>query len=195
VAIASSLCRSLRSFQTRIETLYGLESGPNVCRFVKVDPACEHETVLVGHGPDEVLEILVMLPNGIDPEAPPTSDASMQMIEGISHFVHLSERARTELPTTELELELQAEVDKFALLASGRERSTLGELHQWLFERVTFLHPPHTARGQRYRLANELAARLWARLVERNDESFTRELLYRFYRLGQTGKLSLIATV
>ncbi len=195
MAIASNLCSTLRSLQTRIESLYGLESGPDVCGFVQVDPECEHETVFVGHGADQVVEIMVMFPKGLDPDAPVKSDSSMQMIEGISHFVHLSERARTELPTTELELELQAEVDKFALLAFGRERSTLGELHHWLFERVTFLHPADSTQGQRYRLANELAARLWARLVQRDDESFTRELLYRFYRLGQAGKLSLISAV
>jgi hypothetical protein len=172
-----------------------LEAGPHVCRFVRIDPECSHETVLTRMAEDAALELALVLPASIDADAPPTSDAHLQLIEGISHFVHLSERARTELPTTELELELQAEVDKFALLRARREGSTLGELHHWLFEQVTFLHPKDSAQGERYRLANDLAARLWARLVERDDESFTRKVLYRFYRLGQTDKLSLIAAV
>jgi hypothetical protein len=92
-------------------------------------------------------------------------------------------------------LELQAEVDKFALLAPEHTPAEHDELHRWLFERVTFLHPESSATGRRYRLANDLAAKLWARLVQRRDESFTRQLLYRFYRLGQTDKLSLIAAV
>lgn len=195
MTLAANLCRTLRQLQRRLEALYGLEAGPHVCRFVQVDPECRHETVLARVGDDTTLELLLLLPEDIDANAPPTSDAHLQLIEGISHFVHLSERARTELPTTELELELQAEVDKFALLRALHQCADLPTLHHWLFERVTFLHPKESARGQRYRLANDLAARLWARLVERNDESFTRQLLYRFYRLGQTDKLSLISAV
>jgi hypothetical protein len=195
VPIARNLCSTLRGLQRRLEALYGLEAGPHVCQFVRLDPECPHETVLARVTEDEALELQLLLPKDIDPKAPPKSDAHLQLIEGISHFVHLAERARTELPTTELELELQAEVDKFALLRARHPRSDLTTLHQWLFEQVTFLHPGHSAQGARYRLANDLAARLWARLVERDDESFTRELLYRFYRLGQTEKLSLIAAV
>lgn len=151
--------------------------------------------VLVGQGASEALELLVMFPEGLDLHAPLLSDGHLQLIEGVSHFVHLAERARTELPTTELELELQAEVDKFAVLAPHHDSASHPELHQWLFERVSFFHPADTTKGRRYRLANELAARLWARLVRRGDESFTRQLLYRFYRLGQAEKLSLIAAV
>jgi hypothetical protein len=195
VTLASNLCQTLRRLQQRLEGLYGLEAGPHVCQFVRLDPDCAHETVLARISEDATLELMVLLPQGIDPDAPPTTDEHLQLIEGISHFVHLSERARTELPTTELELELQAEVDKFALLRARHGYSNLSELHRWLFEQVTFLHPEQSTRGERYRLANDLAARLWARLVERDDESFTRQLLYRFYRLGQTEKLSLIATV
>lgn len=195
MATAVENCRPLLRLQRQIEALYRLERGPDVCPFVQFDAEVEHETVLVGQGTSEELELLVVFPQGLDLAAPPLSDEYLQLIEGVSHFVHLSERARTELPTTELELELQAEVDKFALLAPQHEPAAHPELHQWLFEQVTFLHPQDTPRGQRYRLANELAARLWARLVERADEAFTREFLYRFYRLGQAEKLSSIAAV
>lgn len=204
LAIAANLCRHLRGLQRQIEALYQLEPGPDVCPFVQIDATYDHETVLVaqvsegGGGPlraPDTLELRVVFPEGLDLGGPALSDANLQLIEGVSHFVHLSERARTELPTTELELELQAEVDKFALLAPEHERSLHHDLHHWLFERVTFLHPAHTTRGRRYRLANELAARLWAKLVRRGDDSFTRQFLYRFYRLGQTEKLSSIATV
>lgn len=195
MTLASNLCQTLRQLQQRLEALYGLEAGPHVCGFVRLDPSCAHETVLARVGEDAALELLLLLPESIDADAPPTSDEHLQLIEGTSHFVHLSERARTELPTTELELELQAEVDKFALLRARHLGADLSELHRWLFEQVTFLHPEESTRGARYRLANDLAARLWARLVERGDEAFTRQLLYRFYRLGQAEKLSLIAAV
>jgi hypothetical protein len=195
LAIAVAPCRPLLRLQRQIEALYQLEPGPDVCSFVEFDPEVDHETVLVAEDASEAVELLVVFPEGLDVHAPMLSDGHLQLIEGVSHFVHLAERARTELPTTELELELQAEVDKFADLAPQHDASSHPELHQWLFERVTFLHPADTTRGQRYRLANELAARLWARLVHRGDESFTRQLLYRFYRLGQAEKLSLIAAV
>ena len=39
-------------------------------------------------------------------------DPLCQIIEGVSHFVYLAERARVDREATQLELELQAEVDK-----------------------------------------------------------------------------------
>lgn len=193
--ICSKLCRSLRTLQSQLENVYGLEAGPHVCDFVALSDEQKHEAVLVKQSGTSDLELLIVFPQNINPEPPSDSDDQLQLIEGVSHFVHLSERARTELPTTHLELELQAEVDKFRLLAQGKPKSYLRPLHRWLFEQVAFFDPEDTPSGRRYRLANDLAARLWSRLVKRNDEYFTSDLLRRFYRLGQAEKLSLIAAI
>ncbi|MCH7929016.1 MAG: ATP-binding protein [Proteobacteria bacterium] len=45
----------------------------------------------------------------------------MHSVEGVSHFVLVAERARRELPVTQLELELQAEIDKF--LGKDKEKA------------------------------------------------------------------------
>jgi hypothetical protein len=122
------------------------------------------------------------------------SDDHLQLIEGASHFVLLAERARMELPATRLELEMQAEVDKFAVLRALTEPSTereLWRLHHWLFEQVTFIDAENTESGERYRTANDLAARLCARLSPDRNAARSRALLKRFYRSGQAEKIRL----
>jgi hypothetical protein len=185
--------------QRQLEQLYGLEPGPDVIQFVRLDSEQEREAVLVREHSDDTLELALMLPADLDANGPALSDARMQVIEGVSHFVLLSERARTELPATRLELELQAEVDKFALLIAGTpaaDASDLREIHHWLFERVAFLHAPESEDGQRYRTANDLAARLCSRVFLQGDylhegPPASRALLRRFYRCGQAEKIRL----
>ncbi len=191
------IVEALRQIQQEIEQLYELEPGPDVADFVHFDEAQRHEAVLVQQPAPDTIEMLVVLP--ADPDlyeqahAGALNDARLQLIEGVSHFVLLIERARTELPATQLELEIQAEVDKFALLAT--DPSVKGahtrELHHWLFSEVHFLHSPETEAGQRYRHANDVAARLCARLDLVRNVPTSQALLRRFYRCGQTEKLRL----
>jgi hypothetical protein len=64
-----------------------------------------------------------------------------------------------------------------------------------LFERVRFSHPEGTEHGDRYRIANNLAARFVRRLEERFAAAgrfeAMRLLLRRFYAAGQAEKLEL----
>ena len=64
-----------------------------------------------------------------------------------------------------------------------------------LFEAVTFAHPPGTERGDRYRMANDLAARFARRLesafAQRGRFDEMRAALRRFYCAGQTEKLAI----
>lgn len=187
--------RTLRSVQLEIERVYGLERAPDVVDFVRMGGESSRETLVLRQRDDE-LEIALVLPPVKDPAeltAPHygPSDAWLQLVEGVSHFVYVAERARTQLPATRLELELQAEVDKFVLLAfTGApldpERSSA--LHDQLYERVRYLHAADTEDGQRYRMANDLAARFVARLSGREDRLRT---LRRFYRAGQAEKIRL----
>ena len=117
------------------------------------------------------------------------------------HQLYVAERARCELPVTQLELELQAEVDKFVMLVDpchgGFHPRWAAEVHRRLYERVRYAHPAGTECGDRYRMANDLAARFAGRLASR----FTRDglldlrglrgALRRFYRAGQTEKIEL----
>lgn len=181
---------ALRRIQRRIERYYGLESAPDVVLFTSAGTDGEREVLLVRDDGQDV-EMALRVP-GDAPRAG-ANDVWLQLLEGVSHFVYLAERVRTGLPVTQLELELQAEVDKFVFLAldSGTDARAESELfHHWIFEQATFLDPPETEAGERYRLANRLAARLAARLSGREDAEI-RALLRRFYRAGQAEKIAL----
>ena len=120
--------------------------------------------------------------------------------EGVSHFVSLSTRAAAGRPVSLLELEVQAEVDKFALLLLHLWRRGLRRvspsLRRRLFERVGF----HTHLGadelNRYREANRLGGG-YARWLEgeyvpdADLEGLLRELR-RSYRLGTSEKLGYL---
>lgn len=121
--------------------------------------------------------------------------------EGVSHFLYLSFRAENAHQVSQLELELQAEVDKYAahLLAGNgvgaiRERSRI--LRERLFEGARFLDAPESVEGERYRTAHRLAARYAAALERRYvDRGRLAELaveLRRFYRMGAREKLEWI---
>lgn len=182
--------RALRRLQRGLESYYGLERAPDVVDFVANGADQERETLFVRET-DDAIELRLVLPDA-EPRAG-ANDHFLQFVEGVSHFVYLVERARTGLPATQLELELQAEVDKFVVLGlrSGRrDRRSFLELHTLLYERVEFLHPEASEAGHRYRLANELAARFTSKLLDREARS-ARELLQRFYRAGQSDKIRL----
>ena len=188
--------QALRRLQCRLERYYELESGPDINDFIHLADDGARETLLVRQSAD-ALEIALVLPRATALDvglAHPEADTWLQLVEGVSHFVYVVERARMRLPATQLELELQAEVDKFVLLAlsdSVLERGHARSVHDWLYEHVRFLHPENTEAGQRYRLANGLAARFVARLVEHRGPAVMREELRRFYRSGQADKIRL----
>jgi hypothetical protein len=182
---------TLRRLQRRLERFYHLEATPDVRGFVRqsVDTA-EREALLLRES-DEGLEMALVVPSG----AANDHDEWLQLAEGVSHFVYVANRARQELPSTQLELELQAEVDKFVLLVLEREpyeRGEAFEVHSRLFERVSYLHEPGTELGDRYRIANDLAARFVRRLMGGQGDS-THAALRRFYRAGQAEKIRLVA--
>jgi hypothetical protein len=186
---------TLRKVQQRIEEFYGLERAPNIVEFVQLGDDDERETVLIRQEGED-LQIAVVLPRTVGTAHPReyATDTWLQLIEAVSHFVYISERARIGLPATQLELELQAEVDKFvvaALSAPSFRRERARRLHGRLYEKVRFLHPESSEAGARYRLANELAARFIARLLLERDVRAGRAVLRQFYRSGQTEKIRL----
>ncbi len=182
--------RALRRLQRKIERYYGLERAPDVVDFVATDEPTEREVLLVRET-DDSIELKLLLPD-VQPLMG-ANDGFLQLLEGVSHFVYLAERVRVGLPSTQLELELQAEVDKFVLLAFGprpRDPVWRRDLHTQLYERVLFLHPEGSEVGQRYRLANELAARFTSKLMHL-PALVARAVLQRFYRAGQSEKIWL----
>lgn len=182
------------TIQRRIERYYRLEGAPTIVDFLRIEPKeVARESVRLALADDGALEIEVVAPELSDR---PNLDGYCQVIEGVSHFVYLAERARTGLETTQLELELQAEVDKYVLLALLQEpfdRIRAQTLHKRLYENVVFMHPPGTVEGDRYRLANDLAARFVRQLertyVAKGRTTELQDLLARFFWMGQKDKI------
>lgn len=172
-----------------------MEATPDVRGFVREGlEAGEREALLLRES-EGSLEMALVVPAAEPAAAANDHDGWLQLAEGVSHFVYVANRARQELPSTHLELELQAEVDKFVLLVLEQVPYDRGEafaVHSRLFERVTYLHEAGTELGDRYRTANDLAARFVRRLMAYGPVT-THATLRRFYRAGQAEKIRLVA--
>lgn len=215
----------LYGFQRALMALYRIEVDHDVDDFVRClddrDPeAARGEVVLVsqpaneGEGEGEA-GVAVMLHPAVmeslaarganDGGALPRFRAWCMALEGVSHFTMLAWNARHDRPVSQLDLELQAEVDKFAVSvltqctrrAPGDAHMRSRRLREALFERAHFLDAGDTERGVRYRLANRLAWR-YARSLERRYVREARlprmvEELRDFYRSSRATRWRMIA--
>lgn len=125
-------------------------------------------------------------------------DDFCKVIEGLSHFNYVVWKAGQDRTVSLLELELQAEIDKFvSTMQLAREQGDsdlLNGLYRRLFDSVRFRHDLDEEQTERYRAANEYAARfcrgLRQRLLQDGDSALTE--LRRFYRLQLPEKISHI---
>jgi hypothetical protein len=188
--------------QEALERLYRLDRTASIEDFVCGADAGERESLLLreGHGGD--IEISVRLPQLPGDRDDLELDTLCQIIEGVSHFVYVAERARTGRSTTQLELELQAEVDKWVVIAESTrsfDASRSARLRARLYEDIVFVHDANDdgerELAERYRIAND-TAHGFVRRLEREYLGRARfgELhaeLWRFFHIGQEGKLRL----
>ncbi len=207
-------------FQSELEAIYGVRA-PRVEDFlVDRERACAAageprapEALLVREGEDG-LELGLFLDEAVretalrtdphDPRPRLTRRATLNPLaaaaEGVSHFVYLSTRALAGRPVSLLELEVQAEVDKFALLVLHLWRRGLRRLSPALrgrlFERVRYHAHLGDEELERYRLANRLGGG-YARWLEEHYvdgadvEGLLRELRAT-YRLGGGEKIGYL---
>jgi hypothetical protein len=116
-------------------------------------------------------------------------------VEGVSHFVYLALAAARQRPVSQLELELQAEVDKFVccVLVGGARSDLRGRL----FGDVIYADDLDAAERERYWTANQQARRYAAALERRFVASAEIAALLaevrRFYRMDLPDKLGRIA--
>lgn len=205
----------LEGLQRQLETIYGLESPLRASAFL-VDraqwqahssSAAPEELLVVER--DDGLEIGLFVDEHVTSVLAASDGrwtaarlaAHCQAIEGVSHFLYLTHRARLPRPVSQLELELQAEIDKFAsvvlhLWDDGR-REAAKALIERLFERVSYRADLTAEQRARYEKANFLA-RLYCRfldgryLVRGRIDALLADLR-RMYRLGAGEKLSYAA--
>ena len=122
-------------------------------------------------------------------------------LEGISHFLYLIWNATYERSVTLLEMELQAEIDKFIMLAICMEqqykRPVPGQLRRLLFEAINYHEGMSADEVQRYSDANKFAEKycwyLESSYFRKGKEQELIKELRRFYRLNQDGKLRRIS--
>lgn len=207
--------------QRLVERLYRVETGCDVADFLISDAAtAEHlegpgqhrsarEKLLVRQDGDDLRVSLYLaqdVVDRLDQHNPLVRLDSANLyewllaLEGISHFVYLIWNAKRERPVSLLELELQAEVDKYLLvqsllLAQGRP-CCKDRVHRGLFDLALFDPQLEGAERQRYHDASRYAGRYCLSLQRRyparaQAASMLGELRY-FYRLSHTAKLNHI---
>jgi hypothetical protein len=209
---------ALRRLQRGIERMYRVETGVAVEDFVideaARDAICDGQTraareqLLVSQDDDGVAIALFVDAAAIDnlerrDPADRLDDDNLGdfllALEGVSHFVYAIVCARSARPISALELELQAEVDKYVtcLLLGDAERGASARWRRRLFEQFTFEPDLDADERDRYRVANENAMRYaWSLerrfVAARGVPEMLRELR-RFYRMPLGGKLGHIA--
>ena len=123
-------------------------------------------------------------------------DDLCKVIEGLSHFNYVVWRAGRARELSLLELELQAEVDKFVsmmqLAMDNDDAGLVNSLHARLFSDVRFHDALDREQEERYRAANEYAARFCRQLKARLIQGEALNELRRFYRLPLSEKISHI---
>ncbi len=123
-------------------------------------------------------------------------------LEGVSHFQYLAWNAEHDRPVALHELEMQAEVDKYAvtlfLLGQQHAGRFPVRLHQTLFERASVDGSLALAQRELYESANRYAARFCSLLEQRflgrnrlRCEALVR-VLRAFYRLTHAPKIRYI---
>ncbi|MGC4115902.1 MAG: hypothetical protein QM765_15180 [Myxococcales bacterium] len=171
----------LRDLQRALEIIYGV-TAPLDVGGVLVEPVRPGlvEELLVRTA-DDTVEVGLSLGAGVLERLPELStDAPASFLgdllpafaaaaEGVSHFVYLTVHALTDRRVSLLELEAQAEVDKFATgvlhLWRHGERSRSAQLRERLFDRVGYRADLTAEERERYGQANHLA-RGYARFLE-----------------------------
>ncbi len=119
-------------------------------------------------------------------------EAFLLALEGVSHFVYVTWKAKRDASVSALELELQAEVDKFVTcLLSGVAPTK--ELRRRLYVDVEFHQDLSDEERERYQLANRRAYQYTGWLERKYLKSKQIPAMLRevrsFYRLPLDGKI------
>jgi hypothetical protein len=211
----TALASLLVHVQRRLEALYALEPHSPVTDFLLREedaaglPGGGSRTLLTQNGDDVSLAVVL---DGRVGECLARADPRVlidtenlgpfcTLTEEVSHFVYLVFCARSARTVTQLELELQGEVDKYLnavfLLSLQNEGAVSARLRELIFRRYRLAENLSVEQAERYRTASLLAYRYCGWL----EESFLRPSRLadlaresrRFYRLGQREKLEKIA--
>ncbi|HSP81419.1 MAG TPA: hypothetical protein VLQ93_23070 [Myxococcaceae bacterium] len=207
--------------QAHLEAIYGIQCEARVEHFLVGSEAAPRlgatgraeEELLVYEGEGELELALYLAPTLLRRLAPYEGgpvvsllerelDGFCQLAEGVSHFLYVAHTAAHERTVSLLELEAQAEVDKFALCLLHRwgegVEAWAEELLGRLFERVRYRERLSEEERWRYEEANRLSRNfctgLMGHVTGRRLERLLSALRYA-YRLGAEAKLRHFAQV
>ena len=210
----------LNAMQAALSRIYDLPATPDVLDFLMTDRArlagipavrnCDEQLLLAEDG--DTLSMALFIDARVlqrlesrDPMRCLTHENLADYLtaaEGISHFVYVAWNCGFDKSVTLLELELQAEIDKYVLgvwlLSEQNSGRFPEELHRALFERTRVDPAAASGRELLYREASRYAARFCRRmaaLLDRKRRGVMREALAelrRFYRWGGARKLAHI---
>ena len=205
--------------QRQLQRIYEIDTEHSVSEFLVTDAALVSQIEGGQPGTRDIQEKLLVRQDGeeIDvalyverdvltrlTQADPTQKLNREnladylvLLEGVSHFLYLDWNATHERPVTLLELELQAEVDKFVSSVfwigaqeKGRVPRNLGSV---LFDDVDYDEQLDADGRERYETANRAAMKYCQTLEERFlTQRRVRDMvgdLRRFWRLRQEEKL------
>ena len=202
------------SLQQSLERLYRIDESPPVTAF-RIDrdafvallgraAAAQREALLVHHDGDETLLALFICDEvmaraeqfSVAPPDTSTLDAFCVAAEGVSHYVYFTYCGeRLDRPVSQIELELQAEIDKFVLLRVlfGIDGESLVES---LFDNAQLADDLDEQAHERYQVAHRLGRR-YARWFDRHARSGNTAAALtdarRLYRMPLAEKLAHIA--
>ncbi|HSG64294.1 MAG TPA: hypothetical protein VLD39_04810 [Gammaproteobacteria bacterium] len=208
----------LDQLQALLSELYALDVSHDVRDFLVTDAGLARALDAAGRSSDE--KLLIAEEDGeaavalyLDAELVrrlgqnnPAAQLSLEnledfwtALEGVSHFLYYVWNAALEKSVTLMEMELQAEVDKFVgtvLLLRRQGTRPPGNLHSCLFDLPRFDGRLGPEELDRYRSANRYAGRYCKKLAQglsgaADPAALRRELRY-FYRLPQPAKIEHI---
>jgi hypothetical protein len=211
----------LNLLQKLLERLYRIEIDQAVEDFLITDPELAHrldsssnprkskEKLLVSQEGEE-LRLALFLDAGVVVRLTESNPLDrlhadnfgdfLLALEGVSHFLYLIWNANCRRGVSLLELEMQAEVDKFVLTSAlwrrqGR-RLAPAQIRWYLFDAPSYDAALDQDQRRRYEDASRFAGKYCHRLEHRylrhsRDAEMMRELR-RFYRLSQYEKIRLI---
>jgi hypothetical protein len=207
----------LRSLQASLEELYDLAIDLDVSEFIVSDTVRSYipgalegipEQLFIAQAEDEVELALYIAPEilrSLDTDAPEERLHAGNLedywiaLEGVSHFTFLVWRTQRGRPVSHLELELQAEVDKFVrswqlLVEQGRPVGLSGRaLCRALFDSYEVRNDIPCDQVETYRMASVAAERFCRKLVERYTRPYelttVRAEARDYYRQGLSEKM------
>jgi hypothetical protein len=210
--------RLLRGFHALLADIYDLEVCYDIDDFLVTDARVAalfdntsrpvDEKLLIAEGAEQAEVLLYLEQSLVDRLAAHDPNERLDAgnladfwtaFEGVSHFAYYAWNATIGKAVRLLEMELQAEVDKFiatrVLLERQGERPPTS-LHAWLFDLPRFDDRLTSLELRRYRHANHYAAKYCmklAREIERGARpAALRRELCQFYRSTQAQKIQHI---